>query len=282
MRMSTREFRAWPNKAITLLGMSGAGKTRLATRLRQSQWFHYSADYRIGTRYLSEPILDNIKTQAMQVPFLRDLFRSDSIYISNNITVDNLHPVRSFLGMLGDPARGGLSLEEFGRRQALYRDAEVASMKDVPEFIRKAREIYGYRHLVNDSAGSLCDLDDPEVLSVLADHTVILYIKVTEHGEAVLLRRAEEDPKPLYYREAFLKERIDAYLRERSLGGVVGIDPDDFVRWIFPHLFRARIPRYEDIARRHGYILPSDELAGVRGEEDFLRAVEKALDRDRG
>ena len=45
-----------PRKAITLLGMSGVGKTTLASRLPRQTWFHYSGDYRIGTRYLDEPI----------------------------------------------------------------------------------------------------------------------------------------------------------------------------------------------------------------------------------
>ena len=57
MRLSCDEFRTWEHKAITFLGMSGVGKTRLARILRKNQWFHYSVDYRIGTRYLDEPIL---------------------------------------------------------------------------------------------------------------------------------------------------------------------------------------------------------------------------------
>ena len=55
-----------PRKAITLLGMSGSGKTTLASRLPRQTWFHYSGDYRIGTRYLDEPILDNVKREAMR------------------------------------------------------------------------------------------------------------------------------------------------------------------------------------------------------------------------
>jgi len=82
VRLSINEFRQWNNKCITLLGMSGVGKTRLSNILMQDNWFHYSGDYRIGTRYLDEAILDNIKLQAMQVPFLRALLRSDSIYIN--------------------------------------------------------------------------------------------------------------------------------------------------------------------------------------------------------
>lgn len=140
MKFSIKEFRDWENKCITLLGMSGVGKTRLAYMLRKHNWFHYSGDYRIGTRYLDESILDNIKQQTMQIPFLRDMLRSDSIYIRNNITFNNLKPVSSFLGKLGNPEQGGLGLKEFKRRQELHRQAEIAAMKDIPAFIYKAQK----------------------------------------------------------------------------------------------------------------------------------------------
>ncbi len=279
MRLSGKEFRAWDQKSITLLGMSGVGKTRLAMKLRRRHWFHYSGDYRIGTRYLDEPILDNIKREAMQVPFLRDLLRSDSLFIRNNITVDNLQPVSSFLGKLGNPEKGGLILTEFKRRQDLHRVAEIAAMKDVPEFIRKAHEIYGYRQFINDAGGSLCELDDPSVLDVLAEHTLILYIKATEKDELELIRRAEENPKPMYYRGAFLDEQLDIYLREKGISYVAQIEPDEFVRWTFPRLFYSRLPRYQAIADKHGYTITTEDLAQVKDEPSFLRVVEKALDR---
>lgn len=278
MRMTADEFRRWDRKSVTLVGMSGVGKTWLSSRLRAAHWFHYSADYRIGTRYLSEPILDNIKRQAMQVPFLRELLRSDSIYISNNITVDNLTAVLTFLGKLGDPALGGLDLAEFKRRQQLYRDAEVAAMLDVPEFIAKAHEIYGYRHFVNDSAGSLCELDDPAVTKVLAEHTLIVYIEATEENGRELLRRAEADPKPLYYRPAFLDAELSSYMLARGLREIAEIRPDDFVLWMFPRLFQARIPRYEAIARDHGYTIRADVLAPVQTEAEFIACIERMLE----
>ena len=279
MKLSARDFRARDNKCVTLLGMSGVGKTRLAVRLRQHNWFHYSGDYRIGTRYLDEAILDHIKQQAMRVPFLRELLRSDSIYIRNNITVDNLRPVSSFLGKLGNPEKGGLGLKEFKHRQELHRKAEIATLRDVPEFIGKAREIYGYKHFVNDAGGSLCEIDDPATIQVLAEHTLILYIRATEKDEQDLIHRAEEDPKPLYYREAFLDEQLEMYLREKKLSYVAQVDPDDFVRWMFPRLFHARVPRYQAIADQHGYTVGTDELTDVRDEAGFLRLVEKVLER---
>ena len=279
MKLTVEQFRAWNNKSITLLGMSGVGKTRIAKMLRHRDWFHYSGDYRIGTRYLDEAILDNIKLQAMQVPFLRGLLRSDSIYINNNITVDNLKPVSSFLGKVGNPHQGGLGLEEFKRRQALHHDAEIAAMKDVPEFIRKAHEIYGYKHFINDVGGSVCELDDPQVIEVLDAHTLILYIQATRHDEEELIHRAEQDPKPLYYREAFLDEQLREYMRTNDLPYVALIDPDEFVRWIFPRLFRSRIPRYEAIASAHGYTITTEELARVNDEAGLLALIEQAIER---
>jgi len=103
---SGEAFRKAENKAVTLIGMSGVGKTMLAECLPKQLWFHYSADYRIGTKYLEEDILDNIKRQAMQVPFLRNLLLTDSIYIRSNITVNNLDPISTFLGKIGRPAPG--------------------------------------------------------------------------------------------------------------------------------------------------------------------------------
>ncbi len=277
MKMTAAEFRHWDAKSITLLGMSGVGKTYLSSRLRQAHWFHYSADYRIGTRYLSEPILDNIKRQAMQIPFLRDLFRSDSIYLSNNITVDNLTAVLTFLGKLGDPTQGGLALADFKHRQQLYRDAEVAAMLDVPEFITKARNIYGYRDFINDSAGSLCELGDPHVLEVLAEHTMILYIEATAENGRELLRRAEADPKPLYYRTEFLDTELAQFMALHGLTQSEAINPDDFVLWMFPRLFQARVPRYEAIARQYGYTIRADVLAPVQTEAEFVACVEEVL-----
>lgn len=261
------------------MGMSGVGKTYLAGVLRHHNWFHYSGDYRIGTRYLDEEILDIIKRQAMQVPFLRDLLRQDYIYIRNNISVQNLGPVTSFLGKVGDPDKGGIPLPEFHRRQQCYRSAEIAAMYDVPDFINKAHNIYGYPHFVNDVGGSLCELDDDDVLRTLHDSTLILYIKVGEGGESSLIERADRDPKPLYYRQDFLDEQITAYLEENNLEYIALADPDDFIRWIFPRLFYARIPRYSAIADRYGYTVTADDVAQVRDDRDFVELIENAIER---
>jgi len=279
MLLSPQEFLAWPRKAITLLGMSGVGKTTLAYKLPQTSWFHYSGDYRIGTKYLEEPILDNIKRQAMQIGFLRDLLRSDSIYIASNITVHNLAPISTFLGKVGSAARGGLPLDEFKRRQRLHGQAEVAAMRDVADFIVKAKEIYGYDHFLNDAGGSLCELDDPDMVKVLADHTLVLYLRAGDDMEQELIRRAAANPKPLYYRDDFLDRELRAYLDETGSRDTDGIDPDHFVRWIFPRLVQHRRPRYAALAQRLGYTVDARAIGDLRDEQDFLQLVVDAIRR---
>jgi hypothetical protein len=275
--MSPNAFRAWETKRITLLGMSGVGKTTLANKLPRQNWFHYSGDYRIGTRYLDEPISDNMKLQAMEVPFLRELLQSDSIYIRSNITIDNLAPISSFLGKIGDPSKGGLALDEFKRRQDLHRHAEISAMRDVPEFIRKVESIYGYRHFLNDAGGSVCELDDRETIEILAENTLILYLRTTPELDQVLIDRARAHPKPLYYREAFLDEHLPMFMKEDGLERIDAVDPDRFASWVFPKLFRSRLPRYEAIADEFGYTLDFSDLQSIQSESDFIDLVCRAM-----
>ncbi|NOQ35923.1 MAG: ATPase [Methylococcaceae bacterium] len=273
MHMTAEQFLNWENKSITLLAMSGAGKTTLANKLPKDRWFHYSGDYRIGTKYLNEPILDNIKRQAIEVPFLRDLLLSDSIYICNNLSVENLAPVSSFLGKLGNADEGGLSLDRFKHRQKLHLQAEIAAMQDVPEFIHKAEDIYGYKHFLNDAGGSVCELDSVEVLETLAKHSLIIYIKIPPKLEQTIIARAKTDPKPLYYREEFLDAHLEEFMTLKGYSNPEQISPDEFVTWVFPCLFKSRLPRYQAIADEYGYTLDADDVARVTNEADFIQLI---------
>ena len=279
MKFKLEEFRAWENKRVTLVGMSGVGKSYLSAKLRGDDWFHYSGDYRIGTRYLNEHIIDMIKAQAIRIPFLKDLLRNDWIYFKNNIRINDLGPVLSFVGKLGDPERGGVEIGEFIERQAIYHQAEVDAMYDIPHFIEKAQKIYGYPHFVNDVGGSLCELDDPGVMDLLVDNTLILYIQVTnKEQEQLLIERAVSDPKPLYYRPDFLQQHLQTYFAETGLEYAAQINPDDFARWVFPRLFHSRLPKYDAIAEL-GYTVTSEEVARVENGADFVRLLETAIER---
>src|SRR6056297_1591619 len=140
-----RTYLAAPRKAVALFGMSGLGKTCTASLLRdEGDWFHYSVDYRIGTRYMGEHIVDNFKREAMRNPFLKQLLRSDSIYIASNISFENLSPLSTYLGKPGDPSKGGIPFEDYVHRQRQHQEAEIRALLDTPEFRQKAHDIYGY------------------------------------------------------------------------------------------------------------------------------------------
>lgn len=273
--------------AITLLGMSGVGKTMLSKELRKSaNWFHYSADYRIGTRYLAEDIVDNIKFKIMQMqdPFVANLLRSDSIYIHHNISVENLDPVSTFLGMYGDSRKGGLDKKTFLERQNLYRYAEIRSMQEVERFIRKSWDIYGCDRFINDASGSLCEICDPEdvndpVLAALTDQTLILYIQSDARSEEDLKQRAQTDPKPLFYHPSF----IAPVIQDKPESGS-GVDPLEFARPLFPELLAFRKPRYASIAERRGFTIDVGDLfftgaseSTLPNSEQFMRNIYKAI-----
>jgi hypothetical protein len=150
-------------------------------------------------------------------------------------------------------------------------------MNDVPDFIHKAEDIYGYKHFINDAGGSVCELDCPDVLELLAQHTLIVYIKIPPAFEQTLIDRAKADPKPLYYREDFLEEKLAEFMQLRNIATTELIPPDEFVSWVFPELFKSRIPRYEAIADRYGYTIDGNAITDVKGEADFIELVADAI-----
>ena len=281
---SGADFRALERKAVTIFGMSGVGKTRLASLLRDHNWFHYSVDYRIGTRYMGEHIVDNFKHEAMKVPLLRELLKSDSIYISSNITFDNLAPLSTYIGKPGDRKKGGLSFPEYQRRQRRHRNAEVAALLDVPDFIEKARAIYGYEHFVCDTGGSLCEVVDPEdpddpVLWTLSSATLMLYIRGGADHAETLIERFRRHPKPIYYPDHLLARWWAEFKQEKDIDRDRLVDPDEFAVWGFARLIHHRLPIYERIAELYGYIIEASEVEALRDETDFLDLIDRKIGR---
>ncbi|MDJ1007132.1 MAG: ATPase [Paracoccaceae bacterium] len=276
-------WRTAPAKRVLFFGMSGLGKTHVSAMLRATGgWYHYSIDYRIGTRYMGEHIADSFKAEAMKVPYLADLLRSDSIYIASNITFQNLSPLSTYLGKPGDPAKGGLPWEEYRRRQALHRQAEVAALLDTPHFVDRAARLYGIDDFVCDASGSLCEVVDPTdpgdpVLTTLADTVLLVWIEGSEAHTQALIRRFDRDPKPMCYEETFLDSAWDAYRSETGTSETE-VDPDAFVRWTYARALAHRQPRYRAIAERWGVTLPAEDIASVARPEDLTEAVARALE----
>lgn len=271
-----------PRRHVMLFGMSGLGKTYLANLLRAGgDWFHYSVDYRIGTRYMGEYIADNFKIEAMKVPLLRELLLTDSVYISSNITFDNLAPLATYLGKPGKPDKGGLAFDAYMTRQDQHRSAEIAALSDTPHFIARAEALYGYRNFVCDTGGSICEVIDPDnpddpLMTQLAAHVLPIWIKGSDAHTAELIRRFDRAPKPMYYQPEFLHAAWAEYQHETGLTEAA-IDPDAFVRWTYARALAHRAPRYAAMAQNWGVTVTAEDVAQVRTADDFTALIAKTL-----
>ena len=284
---TAQDWRNAAKKRVLLFGMSGLGKTHVANMLRgapQSEgggWFHYSVDYRIGTRYMGEHIVDNFKREAMRNPFLKQLLMSDSIYIASNITFNNLAPLSTYLGKPGNPASAGLGFAEYLLRQEQHRVAEVASLLDTRHFIDRAQALYGYDHFVCDSGGSICEVvnpDDPAdpVLQALSDNLLLVWIKGSDSHTAELIRRFDRAPKPMYYQPAFLSGLWSRYLAENNLSEAQ-VNPDAFIRWTYAEAMAHRRPRYAAMARNWGVTVTAEAVTALQSARDFEALITAAL-----
>ncbi|OSP55549.1 ATPase [Pseudoruegeria sp. SK021] len=277
------QWRGTDHKQLLLFGMSGLGKTHVSNLLRATGgWFHYSVDYRIGTRYMGEHIVDNFKREAMRNAFLAELLLSDSIYIASNITFDNLAPLSTYLGKPGNPDKGGLPFAEYLRRQEQHRTAEIASLLDTGHFIERSRDIYRYENFVCDSGGSICEVVDPEdpndpVLTALASQSLMVWIEGTEAHTADLIRRFDRAPKPMYYHPDFLTAKWAQYLSETG-HTETEVDPDAFVRWTYAQALAHRHPRYAAMARNWGVSLRAADLNGITSAAEINALIEQALE----
>ena len=272
------------DKRVLLFGMSGLGKTHVSNMLRDNgDWFHYSVDYRIGTRYMGEYIVDNFKREAMRNPFLRELLMSDSIYIASNITFDNLAPLSTYLGKPGDPAKGGLPFDEYQRRQDQHKAAEISALLDTERFIERAKDLYGYSNFVCDSGGSICEVVDPDdpndpVMTSLANNHLLVWIEGSDAHTEELIRRFDRAPKPMCYQTAFLENAWKDYLSINDLSADK-VDPDAFVRWTYARALAHRQPRYAAMARNWGISVTAQEVSDLTSADDFNALIARALER---
>jgi hypothetical protein len=272
-----KDFLEAKNKRITLLGMSGVGKTHLAKLIgEEGDWFHFSGDYRIGAKHLKEEIIANIANKMSSNNWLKALLENKSISVNSQVTFDNLEPISAFLGKVGNPEEGGLPISEFIRRQSLFFEAEKKTMYEVPEFIAKS-QAKGFSHFINDAGGSLCELEDPKLFKLLSANTLIIYIKTSKENEHALIERAKENPKPMYYNPVFFQRSIQNYLTENNLEYAAEISPDSFVSWVFPKLIEDRLKKYSKIANKYGCTIQSDDLHSCSSANDVIDLISSAL-----
>ena len=278
---SAQDWQNAAHKRVLFFGMSGLGKTHISNTLRdEGDWFHYSVDYRIGTRYMSEPIVDACLEAAMREPFLAAMLKRDAISLAANVHTHDLSAVSTYLGKPGNPDKGGLGFTEYSRRQAQFKAAEEHALLDTAHFIARGQRVYGYPHFICDTGGSICewvDADNPDdpILKALSENTLMVWLKGSDAHTEELIARFDRAPKPMAYQPEFLAQAWREYLSENKCSEDE-VDPDNFIRYAYGRALAHRQPRYEAMSK-WGITVCPDDLATMRDSADFDAVISAAL-----
>lgn len=254
MTITKTDFNKIENKVITLMGMSGVGKTYLSLMLGKQNWFHYSCDFEIGAKILKLEIETTLGEK-------------------NKITADDLSQLSRYVGQLG---QGGLSYDEFKRRQNKYIEAECQSLRELKDVVRGATS-NGYKNIINDSTGSFCEINDDVLLDSVDENSLIVYIKASAQEEKEVLKRAQDYPKPMFFSPERFDFWVEEYKADKNLNSYDEFDSQDFGRWVFPRLFENRLPKYQNIADKYGVTIASEEFQGVKTADEFLKIIVRHL-----
>lgn len=238
---SATDFLNAPRKAITLMGMSGVGKSYLSSLMSGWGWYAHSCDLEIGTKYLAGEL---------DAPVSADDISALSRYISKP---------------------GDLPMDEFLRRQRLYYEGECAALARVPELAE------AHERFVNDSTGSLCEIEDDKLIEALGRSTLFVYIKAGKEEERAVLERAQDYPKPLFYPPSHFKAWVKEYMQVFDIEDADDLPPDDFTRWVFPRLFAERLPKYQALADRFGVTVSTKDIYEVKTEHDLLNVIAEGV-----
>ncbi len=250
----------WPNKRLAFIGMSGVGKSTLATFLDPSLWTAFCTDFALADGPLRSEL---------------EAFAGPDFPVAE----DDISVLSAYIGKLGDPQRGGLDLKTFRQRQHRH---GVAERQTFERLLQQLARHAGPAFV--DAGGSLVeilDFDRPDPLrTALTDQLFFVYIAADAGQTAALIDRQLQAPKPMFYQPQFLEAALaDFFAREgRADQALDRVDPDAFIRFVFPRLCAHRAPRYAALARAAGVQVPLHRANAVRSDQQLFDLIAEHLD----
>lgn len=271
---------------LLLIGMSGVGKTYLSTVLSKNQK-HYSVDYLIGAKYLTQEISDSINKELKTNPYIEDLLNNQALKTEVSISSDNLCALSFYIGLFGSKQKNGLPLGEFVRRQKLYLESERKVMFDLITTIENKNSV------IVDTTGSFCELfsypidfSDP-LIKMLRDDFLVIYLEADNQLNETLIQRQRQAPKPMCYEPDFFQSQLQEYCKinniEYSKSSLSkfqndNIDPKDFSMFVFRKCIHYRKHKYQQIADFTGITIPAKQTSNIDSSSQFYDLVAKTID----
>jgi len=157
---------------------------------------------------------------------------------------DSLALLTAYLGMPGDPSKGGLEFAEYVRRQEAHRQAEQRAIKDLV--------VLGTTQpVLVDASGSFCEVfqaDDP-VLDCLQERFMFVSLRENDALISFLIERFKVQPKPIYYPPDLLAQYWEEYAQTYAVAPH-RVDPEGFALWAYEKLVATRRAKYAALAKR--------------------------------
>lgn len=240
---------------VLLIGMSGIGKTRLSRHLtRCGTWRYVSIDGEIQGRHLREELLSAFHAKNNQRGDSAQLRELDPMSVDLETHSDSLAPLTAYLGMPGDPSKGGLEFAEYVRRQDAHRQAERRAIEDLV--------VLGTdQPVLADASGSFCEVfeaDDP-VLDALRERFMFVSLRENDALITLLIERFKAQPKPIYYPPDLLVQYWEEYAQTYAVAPAK-VDPQEFALWAYEKLVAARRAKYAALAERSDASIDAAEL----------------------
>ena len=246
-----------------IVGMSGIGKSWLARQLvANGRWRRVSIDTEIQSRYLREEILSSYHEEVAACPMISRLQALDAVTLDLDHHQETLAPLTAWLGMPGDPRFGGITIDEYQRRQDAHFAAERCALEDLLNTCDDGPP------LLVDTGGSFCEvvsIDEP-LFKDLQQKFRIVSLRESDALVSRLIDRFSAHPKPIYYPRDLLANYWQMYLQSGSIEEHE-VMPNEFALFAYERLIALRREKYRAIADQSALCIDAANLLSLFDSE---------------
>lgn len=239
-----------------IVGMSGIGKSWLARQLvANGRWRRISIDTEIQSRYLREEILTRFHEEVATCPMISRLQALDAVTLDLDHHQETLAPLTAWLGMPGDRRFGGITFDEYQRRQDAHFAAERCALEDLLNTSDDGPP------LLVDTGGSFCEvvsIDEP-LFKDLQQKFRIVSLRESDALVSRLIDRFSAHPKPIYFPRDLLAKYWQLFLQTGDLGGHE-VMPNEFALFAYEQLIALRRDKYTAIADQSELCIDAEHL----------------------